>query len=141
MRKPDRRLRPTLDLGGRLKAAGDELGASAVDEVWIFPPLPNQEPPTEFVMLSCFDGAPERRRVVVARLTLEPLDEEGDEVRWVQKLEEHGTAPQDVIPRLAERLLRRAGDSNAPLVAEIRGAPERWSDFLGHVTNGTNGTP
>lgn len=90
-------------------------------------------------MLSCFDGAPDRRRVVVARLTLESLDEEGDEVRWVQKLEEYGTAPQDVLPRLAERLLRRVGDSSVPLVAEIAGAPERWDELVAHFKSGASG--
>lgn len=129
MNRVHRRLRPPLDLDARLRAVHDELGP-AVDRVWVFTPLAHQDPASEFVLLSCFDGAPDRRRVVVARLCLEPVDEEGHEVRWVQRLEVHGTAPCDVVPRLAERLLRRVGEPATPVVAEIAGAPERWEAFL-----------
>lgn len=125
-----------MELDARLRAVQDELGPVAVDQVWVFSPLPQQDPAAEFVLFSCFDGAPERRRVIVARLLLETPAEEGGDVRWVQRLEAHGTVPRDVIPRMAERLARRAGDSNTPVVGEIGGALERWEAFLRRCTNG-----
>lgn len=125
-----------MELDARLRAVHEELGAAVVDRVWVFSPLSHQDPAAEFVLLSCFDGAPERRRVIVARLILEPLDEEGHEVRWVQKLEAYGTAPRDVVPRMAERLSRRAGDPSAPRVAEIGGSADRWEAFLRELANG-----
>lgn len=139
VKRVNRRLKPPLELDARLRAVHEELGA-AVDQVWVFTPLAHQDPASEFVLLSCYDGAPDRRRVVVARLCLEPLDEEGHEVRWVQRLEVQGTAPRDVVPRLVERLSRRVGEPTTPVVAEIAGAPERWEKFLteiaGHAANG-----
>lgn len=137
VRKSYRRLRCPVELDARLRAVREELGVSAVDQVWVFPPLPYQDPSAEFLLLSCFDGAPGRRRVFVARLLIEPLgDEGGDEVRWVQRLEPRGAAPRDVIPRVAERLVHRVGDSAPPIVGEIGGTPERWEDFLARVGNG-----
>jgi hypothetical protein len=134
----NRRLKPPLDLDARLRAVQQELGG-AVDQVWVFTPLAHQDPACEFVLLSCFDGAPDRRRVVVARLCLEPLDEEGHDVRWVQRLEVQGTAPRDVVPRLADRLSRRVGQATTPVVVEIAGAPERWQEFLRALAgNGAN---
>lgn len=140
MRRLHRRLKPPMELPARLRAVHEELGATAVDRVWVFSPLSHQDPAAEFVLLSCYDGAPDRRRVLVARLVLEPLDDEGHEVRWVQRLEAHGTAPREVIPRVADRLSRRVGDSSAPIVAEIGGAPERWDAFLRGLANGDSGT-
>lgn len=119
-----------MELDARLRAVHAELGAAAVDQVWVFTSLPHQDPASEFVLLSCYDGAPDRRRVVVARLCLESLDDEGHEVRWIQRLEAHGTAPRDAIPRLAERLSRRAGDPAAPVVGAIGGDPDRWEAFV-----------
>lgn len=130
LNRVNRRLKPPMELDVRLRAVHEELGATAVDQVWVFTPLPHQDPASEFVLLSCYDGAPDRRRVVVARLCLEALDEEGHDVRWIQRLEVHGTAPRDAIPRLAERLSRRAGDPTTPVVAEIGGLPDRWEAFL-----------
>ncbi|MGH7545553.1 MAG: hypothetical protein ACREKI_05155 [Gemmatimonadota bacterium] len=130
LNRVNRRLKPPMELDARLRAVLAELGATAVDQVWIFTALPHQDPASEFVLLSCYDGAADRRRVVVARLCLEPLADDAHEVRWVQRLEAHGTAPRDAIPRLAERLSRRAGDPTAPVVGEIGGVPDRWEAFL-----------
>ncbi len=57
-------------------------------------------------------------------------------MRWVQRLEAHGTAPVDVIPRVAQRLLQRVGQAEAALTVEIGGAPERWDEFLARFANG-----
>ena len=135
MRTPHRRTRIPIGLEARLRAAAETLDPSAVDQVWIFPPLPDQEPAAEFLLFSCYDGAPDRRRVIAARVTVEPIDEAGLEVRWVQRLDVHGTAPRDILPRVADRLVRRTGTPAPPRVVEIGGAPERWEALLAELAS------
>lgn len=129
--KPER----SLPLAARLRAIAEDIPASQIAELWVFPPLPNRETTSEFILLNCFDGAG-RRRIVTAHVEAQPSDPENDEFEWIQKLEEHGAAPERWVAGIPDRLLRRLADAGVPEVVEIAGEPERWAEAVANLTNG-----
>ncbi len=132
--KPER----SLPLAARLRAISESIPASQIAELWVFPPLPNRETTSEFLLLTCYDGAG-RRRIVTAHVEAQSTDPENDEYEWIQKLEEHGAAPEDWVAGIPDRLLRRLADAGVPEVVEIAGEPERWAEAIARLTSG-NGT-
>ena len=59
MRGPSRTDR-VLPLDLRLRAIADNVPTSSIDQLWVFPPLPNREIACEFLVLVCYDGGPDR---------------------------------------------------------------------------------
>lgn len=119
-----------LPLEARLRDIGERIHASEIDELWVFPPLPDRELTCEFIVLSCFDG-PGRRRIVTAHVEAEEEEEaESLELNWVQRLREHGTAPAGWVSGIPNRLLRRLSEAGIPQVIEVGGEPERWSEAI-----------
>ncbi|NIR42911.1 MAG: hypothetical protein GWN51_02175, partial [Gemmatimonadetes bacterium] len=49
----------------------------------------------------------ERRRILTAQVDAEFTDPEGDELRWVQRVREQGTAPRRWLSDIPDRLLGR----------------------------------
>ena len=146
IRGPDGRLRrdEILPLTVRLKEIEERVPPSEIDALWIFPPLPDREISCEFIVLSCYDG-PERRRIITAHVEARPSDSEASDLRWVQRMLEHGAAPEGWVSGMPDRLLGRLSDAGVPRVVEIGGEPERWLEAVrtlahgggnGHVTGG-----
>lgn len=121
-----------LPLDARLREIGDRLPPSQIDEIWIFPPLPDREFASEFIVLSCFE-APGRRRIVTAHVEAESEGSEEVPATWVQRLREHGVAPENWVPGIPDRLLERLSDAGVPRVFEIGGEPGRWTEALGEL--------
>lgn len=129
---PERAL--PLDL--RLRAIGHELDAARIDELWIFPPLPNRDVACEFLVLICYDGE-DRRRILTAHVDAERSDPESEEYEWVQRLKEHGVVPRGWVPEIPERMLQRLADAGVPEIVEVGGRLEAWEAAIARFANGS----
>ncbi|NIR46001.1 MAG: hypothetical protein GWN99_16365 [Gemmatimonadetes bacterium] len=125
-----------LPLDARLQAIASRIPTAKIDELWVFPPLPNREITSEFVVLVCFDGDEERRRILTAQMDAEFTDPDSDEVRWVQRVREQGTAPQRWLSDIPDRLLGRLADAGTPEIIEVGGAPEAWAEAVARFADG-----
>jgi hypothetical protein len=124
--RPDRAL--PLDL--RLRAIADNVPTSNIDQLWVFPPLPNREVACEFLVLVCYDGGPDRRRILTAHVDAQFRDPESDQLEWVQRLREHGAAPQRWVAGIPDRLLQRLADAGVPEVIDVGGRPRVWEEAI-----------
>ncbi len=133
-----RRLRtvPGVPLELRLRALAEAIPASTIDEIWVFPPLPDREIASEFIVLVCYDGGAARRRILTAHMDARRPDPERDEVEWVQRVREHGAAPHDWVAGIPDRLLKRLSDVGVPEVIRVEGRPEAWEAVVARYANG-----
>jgi hypothetical protein len=131
---PDRAL--PLDL--RLRAIADNVPAARIDELWVFPPLPNRDVSCEFLVLVCYDGGEDRRRILTSHVDAQYSDPDSDEFEWVQRVREHGTAPHSWVSDMPERLLQRLSDAGVPDVVEVGGKLEAWEEAVERFAS-TNG--
>jgi hypothetical protein len=130
--RPERAL--PVDL--RLQAIADNIPTSLIDELWVFPPLPDRDFACEFIVLVCYDGGEDRRRIVTAHVDAERADPEKDEFQWVQRLREHGTAPHQWVAGMPERLLQRLSEAGIPDVVEVGGRTQAWEEAVSRFANG-----
>ena len=130
--RPDRAL--PLDL--RLQAIADNIPTSTIDELWVFPPLPDRDVACEFLVLVCYDGGADRSRILTAHVDARRSDEGGEEFEWVQRLQEHGTAPHQWVAGMPERLLQRLSEAGIPEVIEVGGQEEAWRLAIERFANG-----
>lgn len=130
--RPDRAL--PLDL--RLLAIADSIPAASIDELWVFPPLPDRDIACEFVVLVCFDGGQDRRRILTSHVDAEFADPESEEFELVQRVREQGTAPQRYISDIPDRLLGRLAEAGTPEVIEVGGRAEAWEAALAQLADG-----
>ncbi|MEE9132567.1 MAG: hypothetical protein V3U13_03320 [Gemmatimonadota bacterium] len=126
-----------LSLELRLQAIADNIPTSLIDELWVFPPLPNRDLACEFLVLVCYDGGPQRRRILTAHVDTQRSDPESDDFEWVQRLREHGTAPQDWVAGMPDRLLQRLSEAGVPEVIEVGGRLETWEEAVRRFANGS----
>ncbi|MGD2154315.1 MAG: hypothetical protein PVG79_13675, partial [Gemmatimonadales bacterium] len=130
--RPDR----VLPLGLRLRAIADKIPASNIDELWVFPPLPNRDLACEFIVLVCYDGGESRRRILTAHVDARFKDAESDEYEWVQRIREQGTTPQRWVAALPDRLLQRLADAGVPEVVRVGGQSEAWEEAVERLSDG-----
>ena len=130
--KADRAL--PLDL--RLRAIADKVPASSIEEVWVFPPLPDRQIASEFLVLVCYNGGGERRRILTCHVDAHFADPESEELHWVQRVREHGTAPQSWLSGMPDRLLKRLSDAGVPEILEIGGRGDAWEEAVTRLGNG-----
>jgi hypothetical protein len=126
-----------LPLDLRLRAIADNVPTSSIDQLWVFPPLPNREIACEFLVLVCYDGGPDRRRILTSHVDAQFCDPEGDELEWVQRVREHGAAPQRWVADIPDRLLQRLADAGVPEVIDVGGRPEVWAAAIARFANGS----
>ncbi len=119
-----------LPLDLRLRAIADNVPASSVEEVWVFPPLPDRQIASEFIVLVCYNGGDDRRRILTCHVDAQLGEPESDELRWVQRVREHGTAPQSWVAGMADRLLQRLSDAGVPEIVEIGGRSDAWEEAV-----------
>lgn len=135
-----------LPLDRRLRAISDNIPASHIDELWVFPPLPNRDLACEFIVLICFDGGDDRRRILTSHVDAQFKDPESDEFEWVQRIREQGTTPHRWVADIPDRLLQRLADAGVPEVVQVGGefgaweaAIERWANGNGSKNGSENG--
>ena len=105
----------------------DRLGATAVDRLWIFPPLVRGRKEWGLIAASCFaeDG---RRRLVTARYVAERT---GRGLTFEPDVNEEGLAPQDRFPRMIGGVVERAeNELGDPREVEVGGDPDRFDDLM-----------
>jgi hypothetical protein len=125
-----------LPLELRLHAIADNIPTSLIDELWVFPPLPNRDLACEFLILVCYDGGPQRRRILTAHVDTQRSDPETDDFEWVQRLREHGTAPHDWVAGMPDRLLQRLSEAGVPELIEVGGRSATWEEAVQRFANG-----
>lgn len=105
-----------------------EVGAGRVDRLWIFPPLKNGRRERGLVAASLFLDEGERRRVLTVSYTAE---RSGLELRVEPTVSEEGDAPPELLPRVMEGVVRRAGEDHAdPRHVEIEGREEAFQALM-----------
>jgi len=90
-----------------LVALRDRLGVERIDRLWIFPPLRRGRKERGLVAASLRVGDQERRLLVTAAYQAERT---GRSLTVEQTLHEEGEAPPELLPRVMEGVVRRAGE-------------------------------
>lgn len=125
-----------LPLNLRLQAIADNIPTAIIDELWVFPPLPDRDAACEFLVLVCYNGGDDRRRIVTVQVDAQRSENGGEEFEWVQRLREHGTAPHQWVAGMPERLLQRLSEAGIPEVIEVAGREEAWAGAIERFSNG-----
>lgn len=125
-----------LPLNLRLQAIADSIPTTIIDELWVFPPLPDRDAACEFLVLVCYNGGDDRRRIVTVQVDAQRSENGGEEFEWVQRLREHGTAPHQWVAGMPERLLQRLSEAGIPEVIEVAGREEAWAGAIERFSSG-----
>ena len=112
-----------------LVLARERLGAERVDRLWVFPPLRRGRREWGLVAASLFLDGEERRRIVTVAYTAERT---GRSLTVDQAFHEEGDAPPELLPRVMEGVVRRAGEGyGEPREVEVGGDPLRFGALVG----------
>lgn len=134
----------------RLRDVELRVDPAEIGGVWIFPPLPELEESSEFVLLSRYlaDGRLRlytsglRRRSREGDAGAEGAREAGGDpgsgpegasappAGPDHEVTEHGAVPADRLPRLLERFRRRIDQEADPRHVSIEGSRERWEALV-----------
>lgn len=110
-----------------LRAVGERLGPTAVDRLWVFPPLVRARREWGLVAAGCFEGR-DVRRLVTASYSAERT---GKGLFLEMRLLDEGLAPPDRLPRVMAGVVGRTREPlGHPRVVEIGGAAEAFDSFL-----------
>jgi hypothetical protein len=110
-----------------LRRLDAEVGAAAVDRLWIFPPFRTGRRETGVVAAGCF-GEGDRRTLVTLAYRAE---ETGRGVSFESRFEEEGEAPAERLPGIMEGVVRRLDESAGdPRTVELGGDAERFLVIL-----------
>ncbi len=117
---------PAVDgavLAARLTDVERCVPALEIADVWLFPPLPDVVPSSEFVLFTrMLEG--DTRALFSARM----VPENGSPAHQV--IVEHGSAPAEILPRLVSDLQRRLGQASPARHVTIGGEPDAWRQLL-----------
>jgi hypothetical protein len=107
----------------------DRLGVERVDRLWIFPPLRRGRRERGVVAVSLFGEGQDRRRLLTLAYHAE---RSGLDLTVEHSVHEEGEAPPQLLPRVMEGVVRRAGEGHGdPREIEIGGEPERYDALVG----------
>lgn len=105
-----------------------EIGVERIDRLWVFPPLRNGRRERGLVAVSRYLDEGERRRVLTVSYVAE---RSGLDLRVEPSVTEEGDAPPELLPRVMDGVVRRAGEDHAdPRLVEIGGAPEAFQALM-----------
>jgi hypothetical protein len=111
-----------------LVLARERLGAERVDRLWVFPALKRGRREWGLVAASLFLDGEERRRIVTVAYTAERT---GRSLTVDHAFHEEGDAPPELLPRVMEGVVRRAGEEyGEPREVEIGGDPLRFGALV-----------
>ncbi|MFV1987909.1 MAG: hypothetical protein ACC682_11570 [Gemmatimonadota bacterium] len=103
--------------------------APEIADVWLFPPLPDVVPSSEFVLFTrMLEG--DTRALFSARM----VPANGSPAHQV--IVEHGSAPADLLPRLVSNLQRRLGQTTPARRITIDGQPDAWRRLVEEMRSG-----
>lgn len=108
----------------------DELGAAAVDRIWVFPPLVDGRSESGLLAVSRYAAGedPERRVLSTFPYTAERT---GAGLTVEGALAEQGEAPLDRLPRVMEGVVARTEkDLGEPRELEVEGEEARFLEIL-----------
>lgn len=118
-----------------LALVGDRLDPGAMDRLWVFPPLKRGRRERGLVVASLhLEEDPDRRRLVTVAYAAE---RSGLDLTVESTFTEEGTAPPDMLPRVMEGVVRRAGEDHTDArEVEIERASERFDALLAEFDAG-----
>ncbi len=104
------------------------LGVQAVDRLWIFPPMRRGRRERGVVAVRVFGPGEVRRRLLTLAYH---ATRSGLELTVEHTFHEEGEAPPELLPRVMEGVVRRAGEGQGdPREVEIGGEPARWEALI-----------
>jgi hypothetical protein len=112
-----------------LQRVAEHVPPTLVDYIYVFPPRRVATGESTVVVVSAFDHD-HRRRVITARFTV-ARDRRGA-ATVVPSFAEHGSAPDDAVPRIVLGVLRRLGEDIGaePREVHVAGEQSRWDDLV-----------
>lgn len=115
-----------------VRVLSERLGPTAIDRIWIFPPLRRGRREWGLVVASEFLEGDERRRLHTARYVAEVT---GRGLEYEVDVTEEGILPLDRFSRVLTGVARRAEeDLGDPRSVEIAGDPGALEDLLDELT-------
>lgn len=113
-----------------VRRLGTEVGAEALDCLWVFPPIRKGRKEQGLVAAGCFREG-DRRAVVTLAYRAE---ETGKGLSFEARIQEEGEAPVALLPRIMSGVVERAGEPyGEPRTVELRGELERLEALLAQV--------
>jgi hypothetical protein len=108
--------------------ARDRLGAERVDRLWIFPPIRRGRRERGLVAVSAYLENEERRRLITLAYTSERT---GKGLTLEHVFHEEGEAPPELLPRVMEGVVRRAGEAyGEPREVAVEASEEAWQALI-----------
>jgi len=108
--------------------ARGRLGTERLDRLWIFPPIRRGRRERGLLAVSLFLEGEERRRIVTVSYTAERT---GRGLTVEHAFHEEGDAPPELLPRVMEGVVRRAGEAyGEPRQVEIEGDALRFDALV-----------
>jgi hypothetical protein len=113
-----------------LRRVATHVEPGSIDYTWIFPARKVALGESIVIVIGAFDEDPERRRVITARFTISRNRKGVADVK--EKVDEHGAAPTDAVPRIVQGVLRRLGEDvdAEPRAEEIGGSADAWNALM-----------
>ena len=112
-----------------LRMLAGRLGVDQIDRLWIFPPLIRGRREWGLVAASVYTADRERRRLVNAPYSAERT---GQVLSMHSDLNEQGEAPPDLLPRVMDGVVRRAGDElGEPREVTLEGRGQAFEELMG----------
>jgi len=107
---------------------GEEVGAGAIDRIWVFPPLIRGRKEWGLVAVSCLTEDPMRRELRTGRYAAELT---GQGLVFAPELSTQGMAPPERLPRIMDGVVRRANlNVGVPREVSIGGDADRYAVLL-----------
>ncbi len=111
-----------------LAEARRRFGAEKMDRLWVFPPIRRGRRERGLVAVSTFLEGEERRCVITLAYTAERT---GKGLTLEHVFHEEGDAPAELLPRVMEGVVRRAGNAyGEPREVEIDMSAEKYQELL-----------
>lgn len=105
------------------------VGVTALDTLWIFPPLVRGRREWGLVVASCFVEDAERRRLVTARYHAQRT---GRGLEMEAEITEQGDAPPDRFPRIVDGVGHRSGvELGEPAEVAVGGDAQAFRALMG----------
>lgn len=104
------------------------LGHERMDRIWIFPPIRRGRRERGLLAVSLYLEGEERRRILTVSYTAERT---GRSLTVEHAFHEEGDAPPELLPRVMEGVVRRAGEAYGdPRQVEVERDPARFDALL-----------
>ena len=121
-----------------LDVVKENVGVSALDRLWIFPPFVRGRKESGLLTMSV-RGEEGPHRLLLLSYSAE---ETGRGVTFDCHLSEEGAAPRDRFQRLMDGVVRRSGEGHTdPRVIEINGDEEALASLIGEFASSEEATP